>query len=69
MCGSSSGERLLSELHLIKNHLRSLMKNDRLSALDIMNIEVKILNIIEFDDILSGFINKKLRYQCSAKPS
>ena len=61
MCGSSSGERLLSELYLIKNHLRGLMKNDRLSALDIMNIEVKLLNIIEFDDILSGFINKKLR--------
>ena len=26
------------------------MKDDRLSALSIMNIEAKILNMIEFDD-------------------
>ena len=41
------------------------MKDDRLSALSIMSIEAKILNMIEFDDILNAFINKKLRKQCS----
>ena len=37
------------------------MKDDRLSALSIMNIEAKVLNVIEFDDILNAFIYKKLR--------
>ena len=46
-----------------------MMKYDRLSALSVMNIEAKVLNKIEFDDILNAFINKKLRKQCSAKQS
>ena len=45
------------------------MKDDRLSALSIMNIEAKILNMIEFNDILNAFIYKKLRKQSSAKAS
>ena len=44
------------------------MKDDRLSALSIMNIEAKVLNMIEFDDILIVYVDKKLRKQCSAKP-
>ena len=39
------------------------MKDDRLSALSIMNIEAKVLNIIEFDNILNVFVDKKLRKQ------
>ena len=53
----------------IKNYLRSTMKDDRLSALSIMNIQAKVLNMIEFDDILNAFVDKKLRKECSAKPS
>ena len=68
MCSNCSGERSFSELNLIKNHLRSTLKDDRLSALSIMNIEAKVLNMIEFDDIINVFIDKKLRKQCSAKP-
>ena len=45
------------------------MKDDRLSALSIMNIEAKDLNMIEIDDILNVFVDKKLKKQCSAKPS
>ena len=45
----------------IKNYLRSTMKDDRLSALSIMNIQAKVLNMIEFDDILNTFVDKKLR--------
>ena len=68
MCNNCSEERLFSNLNLIKDHLRSTMKDDRLNVLSIMNIEAKNLNIIEFDDILSVFAHKKLRKQCSAKP-
>ena len=45
------------------------MKDDRLSAPSIMNIKAKVLNVIQFDYILNIFVNKKLRKQCSAKPS
>ena len=31
------------------------MQDDRLSALCIMNIETKVLNMIEFDDIMNVF--------------
>ena len=51
MCSNYPGERLFSKLNLIKNHLRSTMKDDRLSTLSIMNIEAKILNMIKLDDI------------------
>ena len=36
------------------------MKDNRLSELSIMNIEAKVLNMIEFDDILNIFVDKKL---------
>ena len=45
------------------------MKDDRLNALSIINIEAKVLDMIEFGNILNAFVNKKLRKQCSAKPS
>ena len=69
ICSNCSGERSFSKLNLIKNHLRTTINDDRVSALSITNIEAKVLNMIEFDDILNVFIDKKLRKQCSAKPS
>ena len=69
MCSNCSGERSFSKLNLIKNHLRSTMKDDGLNALSIINIEAKVLDMIEFGDTLNVFVNKKLRKQCSAKPS
>ena len=69
MCSNCSGERSFSKLNLIKNHLRSTMKDDGLIARSIINIEAKVLDMIEFGDTLNVFVNKKLRKQCSAKPS
>ena len=45
------------------------MKDDRVSALNITNIEAKILNMIKFDNILNDFVDKKIRKQSSANPS
>lgn len=53
MCSNCSRERSFTKLNLIENTLRNTMKNDRLSTLNIMNIEPKLLNMIEFDDILN----------------
>ena len=52
-----------------KIFMKSIMKDDSVSALSIRNIEAKALNMIEFDDIINVFIDKKLRKQCSDKPS
>ena len=62
MCSNCSRKRSFSKLNIIKNHLRSTTKDDRLNALSIMNIEAKVLNI-EFDDILNAFLDKNLRKQ------
>ena len=61
MCSNCFGQRLFSKLNLIRNHLRSAIKDDRLIVLRIMNIETKLLNLIEFDDILiySMFLSTK----------
>ena len=61
MCSNCSGEKSFSKLNLIKNHLRSTIKDDRLSVLSTMNVEAKVLNMIEFDDILNVSVDKKER--------
>ena len=61
MCSNCSGEKSFSKLNLIKNHLRSTIKDDRLSVLSTMNVEAKVLNMIEFDDILNVSVDKKVR--------
>ena len=45
------------------------MKDGRLNVLSITNIEGKVLNMVELNDILYVFIDKKHRKQYSAKPS
>ena len=57
MYSNCSGEKSFSKLNLIKNHLRSIMKDGRVSALSIRNIEAKVLNMIEFDDILNSMFS------------
>ena len=69
ICSYCSGERSFSKLNLIKNYLRSTMKDDRFGGLHILNIEAKVLNMIELDDRLHVFVEKKLRKRCLAKPS
>ena len=59
MCSNCFGQRSFSKLNLIRSHLRSAIKDDRLNVLRIMNIE--FLNLIEFDDVLiySMFLSTK----------
>ena len=55
-------ERSFSKSNPIKNHLRSTMKDDRLSALSIMNVEAKVLNMIDFDGIVKKTCFLNLRF-------
>lgn len=57
----ASGERSFSKLKIIKNYLRSSMKQDRLSGLAIIAIEHSIAEKINYSDIISEFSYKKVR--------
>lgn len=61
MVTNCSGERSFSKLKLIKNRLRTSMKEERLNHLAILSLESDILRRISFDDIITSFANKKSR--------
>lgn len=57
----ASGERSFSKLKLIKTYLRSTMSQDRLNSLALLSIERKIVESIDFKDIVKAFADKKAR--------
>ncbi|XP_046998334.1 uncharacterized protein LOC124613662 [Schistocerca americana] len=57
----SSGERSFSKLKLIKNHLRRVTAQRRLTNLSIISTEYKQTASINYDDIISVFAAKKAR--------
>lgn len=57
----ASCERSFSKLKLIKNYLRSVMGQNRLSHLALISIEAEILNRIDIDEIITDFANIKAR--------
>lgn len=61
MVTDASGERSFSKLGQIKNHLRTSMSDDRLTALTILSIESDILKQIDFADIINNFAAAKSR--------
>ena len=61
MVTNCSGERSFSKLKLIKNRLRTTMKQDRLNHLTLMSIEYDILRTINFDDLIREFAMRKSR--------
>ena len=61
MVTNCSGERSFSKLKLIKNRLRSSMRNERLNFLAILSIEHDILKETDFSDIISNFAFRKSR--------
>ena len=63
MVSNCSGERSLSKLNLIKNHLRT-MSQQRLVSLSILLLEQDILKSLKIDEVLSTFASKKMRKKC-----
>ena len=57
----ASGERSFSKLKIIKNYLRSVMKQDRLSGLTILSIECDLFEETNFDEIIDEFARIKAR--------
>ncbi|XP_065643011.1 uncharacterized protein LOC136074605 [Hydra vulgaris] len=57
----ASGERSFSKLKLIKNYLRSTMKEERLTDLSIISIESDTLDSIDINDLIKNFVAAKAR--------
>ena len=56
-----SAERAFSKMALVKNNIRSSMKNPRLNALCLMTIERSLLQCIQFDELINDFAARKAR--------
>ena len=57
----ASAERSFSKLKLIKNYLRSTMKEERLCGLAIISIEHELAQEIEIPDLIDAFAFEKAR--------
>lgn len=57
----ASAERSFSKLKLIKNHLRSRMTDERLSALAVLSIEYELAYTLNLHDIVQDFAARKAR--------
>ncbi|KAF7643708.1 hypothetical protein LDENG_00234940, partial [Lucifuga dentata] len=55
------GEWTFSLLGRIKNELRSIMGQSRLSSLSLMSVESDLVRKIDFDDLVDEFARKKAR--------
>ena len=56
-----SAERSFSALKRVKNYLRSNIEENRLNLLSVMYIESKIMQSIDYDDVIRSFAQKKVR--------
>lgn len=61
MVSNCTGERSFSKMKIIKNRLRTTMKQDRLSQLSLLSIENELLRELDFNEIINEFSLKKAR--------
>lgn len=61
MVSNCTGERSFSKMALIKNKLRSVMTDARLTALELLSVENDILDSITFDQVIDKFATTKCR--------
>ena len=57
----ASAERSFSKLKLIKSYLRSIISQERLNGLAILSIEKKLLENLEYKNLISNFASQKAR--------
>jgi len=56
-----SAERSFSALKRVKNYLQSTIGMERLNSLAMLNIESKLTNELQYDDIIDEFANQQAR--------
>ena len=57
----ASAERSFSKLKLIRNYLRSIMLQGRLSDLTILSIESELARTVDFSQVIDSFVSIKAR--------
>jgi hypothetical protein len=57
----ASAERSFSKLKLIKSYVRSTMSQERLNGLAILSIEKKVLENLEYKNLIKNFASQKAR--------
>jgi hypothetical protein len=57
----ASAERSFSKLKLIKPYLRSTMSQERLNVFAILSIEKKVLENLEYKNLIKNFASQKAR--------
>lgn len=58
---NATSERSFSKLKLIKNYLRSVMSQERLTSLALISIEIEMAKSIDFDEIINIFALRQPR--------
>jgi hypothetical protein len=56
-----SAERSFSKLKLIKSYLRSTMSQEKLNGLAILSIEKKVLENLEYKNLIKNFASQNAR--------
>jgi len=56
-----SSERCFSTLRRLKTYLRSVMNNDRLNALAVLNIESELTSSVNYDNIIKEYAESQSR--------
>lgn len=57
----AEGERTFSKLNLIKNYLRSTMREERLNSLVLLSCERDLARKVNYDGIIEAFAQRKAR--------
>jgi hypothetical protein len=57
----ASAEKSFSKLKLIKSYIRSTMSQERLNGLDILLIEKKMLENLEYKNLIKNVASQKAR--------
>ena len=61
MITNCTAERSFSQLKRLKNHLRTILGQDKLESLSLLCIEADILRKISFDEVLKEFAKVEAR--------
>jgi len=65
MVSNCSGEHSFSKMALIENKLQSTMTDRRLSALELLSVEIDVLDRVSFVDIIEKFVTGDAENGCS----
>ncbi|CAK9818638.1 Zinc finger MYM-type protein 1 [Anthophora quadrimaculata] len=64
---NASAERFFNVLTRMKNYLRNILGQDKLSNLSILSIKSEVTNCVDFNELINNFAAKKPQYLFKSK--